>query len=1365
MKKVYLILVSVVVFADATMSQNVGVDVATPVQKLDVAGGLRLGTTANGVAGSMRWNGSNFQVHDGTQWITFGAGTDHDWAISGTDMYSEVAGNVGIGTSTPAEKLQVVGTARVSALNVNGNYTLPITDGGAGFVLTTDGSGTVSWSNPTLVGDITSVVAGDGLVNGGTSGDVTLDVNPGDGIELVSDQVRVKASDLDNAANGLTSTGNDFAVNVDNSTLDLNGDELRVKPDGIGATQIATGGVGSSEIADGSVSSVDIATGGVASVDILDGTIVPADIASPGNSQILTTSGTGTVQWITQSAFLGAQDGDGLIFDGTEIDVNPGDGINVASNQVSVDAADLQGNGLSVTSNNFNVNVDNATIEINSDILRVKAGGIQSSHIADGTVSSVDIATGGVASVDIADGTILPADISSPGNNQVLVTDGSGVVQWTSSTGANSALAGDGLVYDGANAELDVNPGDGIVVTGDQVRVNASDLDNINNGLTVTSNDFAINVDNATLEVNSDVLRVKANGIQSSHILNNTITAADIAAGGVATSEILNGTILPADISSPGNPNQVLSTNGSSVVGWYDPASLTTVLQDGDADTKITVDVGGADEDHIRMSTFGAERMTIDNNGNVGIGVTSPERNLHVASATGGQIVVTRSGTTNTNDILGEIQFDSEASSGPSTVDASALIRGISSNSPTGDSDKGGHLAFLTKPATTDANVAATERMRIQDDGDVLIGASNTSTNDLYIADRILDWDNTGYFIDINGASRMNEIQADDGSVSDPSFYFSGDANTGLYQPADNQMGVSINGTERMRFKSDGNVGVGTTNPLAKLDIRPADGAAAVQFLSSANDYPRIYMGGASTSVAFVINRLTTSATQYFGEDADAGGFDFRGSGSTRIGSLAGTGTRGLYATSTGVLTTSGPTSGADGYWTRSGTTLRPTSSADYVGVNTTAPAFNFDVPSGRIRLSSNVGINRNPEATSSGYRLAMGGSIHMYDNDMNYVHQVHFNDNVRFYDEGNDSYLNFKYGDTGAGGIKIYDGNSALQGYLYASGDNVNFGLLDADGNWAVRVNRDNSVMLYDNNQYTFGAGQGAISGDYGTVQTQSDGGKGNYEGYSIDGRYVFMSDDNNTMGLYNDINNRWVMLHERNSYTRFYEPDGSDYIYLNTNTDLIFRDNSIYDVNQLSVNTIYSEDDYPGVGPGDYTLFINDNLCVNISQTGQDFYVAGDDSRTTLRTQSANHGQVGRLQNYWYRHYVRTDYRLAEASFSDMRVKKNIRELDGASSLQKILSLEGKEYDLADNHPFMQGGVKIESNMDKATSQDILGFLAQDLQKVIPEMVVEDEESGYLIVVNYEQLFPVVVEAMKEQQKIIQGLEERIRLLEASK
>ena len=86
---------------------------------------------------------------------------------------------------------------------------------------------------------------------------------------------------------------------------------------------------------------------------------------------------------------------------------------------------------------------------------------------------------------------------------------------------------------------------------------------------------------------------------------------------------------------------------------------------------------------------------------------------------------------------------------------------------------------------------------------------------------------------------------------------------------------------------------------------------------------------------------------------------------------------------------------------------------------------------------------------------------------------------------------------------------------------------------------NSNNSVEFRTVDTNRFAIGSGGVSGNYGTVQTLSDGGKGGYEGYSINGRYVFMSDDNNTAGIYNDVDNRWILLHERNNYTRLYEPD----------------------------------------------------------------------------------------------------------------------------------------------------------------------------------------------------------------------------------
>jgi len=84
---------------------------------------------------------------------------------------------------------------------------------------------------------------------------------------------------------------------------------------------------------------------------------------------------------------------------------------------------------------------------------------------------------------------------------------------------------------------------------------------------------------------------------------------------------------------------------------------------------------------------------------------------------------------------------------------------------------------------------------------------------------------------------------------------------------------------------------------------------------------------------------------------------------------------------------------------------------------------------------------------------------FHMNNYDINYLSQIHFNDDVRFYDDGNNQYLNFKWGNGGAGGIQFWDGDGSRQGYVYGSGTG-SFGLLDSGGNWKVRVDTSNVEM-----------------------------------------------------------------------------------------------------------------------------------------------------------------------------------------------------------------------------------------------------------------------------------------------------------------
>ena len=61
-------------------------------------------------------------------------------------------GNVGIGTSAPAEKLHIVGGS-IRIDDGTKPYTLPSSDGSIGYIMQTDGAGTVSWVDPATLSD------------------------------------------------------------------------------------------------------------------------------------------------------------------------------------------------------------------------------------------------------------------------------------------------------------------------------------------------------------------------------------------------------------------------------------------------------------------------------------------------------------------------------------------------------------------------------------------------------------------------------------------------------------------------------------------------------------------------------------------------------------------------------------------------------------------------------------------------------------------------------------------------------------------------------------------------------------------------------------------------------------------------------------------------------------------------------------------------------------------------------------------------------------------------------------------------------------------------------------------------------------
>jgi len=96
---------------------------------------------------------------------------------------------------------------------------------------------------------------------------------------------------------------------------------------------------------------------------------------------------------------------------------------------------------------------------------------------------------------------------------------------------------------------------------------------------------------------------------------------------------------------------------------------------------------------------------------------------------------------------------------------------------------------------------------------------------------------------------------------------------------------------------------------------------------------------------------------------------------------------------------------------------------------------------------------------------------------------------------------------------------------------------------------------------------------------------------------------------------------------------------------------------------------------------------------------------------------------------------------AYSDARIKTEVKTVEDA--LDKVLALRGVTYKRTD----------IEDQSTK------IGVIAQEVKEVLPEVVSEKEDG--MLTVSYGNMVGVLIEAMKEQQAMIETLEAKIELL----
>uniref|UniRef100_A0AAU7YQI1 Peptidase S74 domain-containing protein n=1 Tax=Micromonas commoda virus TaxID=3057169 RepID=A0AAU7YQI1_9PHYC len=189
------------------------------------------------------------------------------------------------------------------------------------------------------------------------------------------------------------------------------------------------------------------------------------------------------------------------------------------------------------------------------------------------------------------------------------------------------------------------------------------------------------------------------------------------------------------------------------------------------------------------------------------------------------------------------------------------------------------------------------------------------------------------------------------------------------------------------------------------------------------------------------------------------------------------------------------------------------------------------------------------------------------------------------------------------------------------------------------------------------------SVTGDYGTVQT-TGGGSNGWEGYSIDGRYVFMSTSNNSCGIYNDIDNDWMIYCYRNNYTKLYF-DGAER-FETGNPNLI---------NNAGLR-IYGVEHSQDYADADHDYWQNWNQ------------IQGDTGYTHFGLYVDN-----AIRTYKY------------VALSDRRIKKDFLEIDDTIALGKLRQLKPTSYRYKDKW--------------RRTTDRVLGFIAQEVAEVLPDAV----------------------------------------------
>lgn len=774
---------------------------------------------------------------------------------------------------------------------------------------------------------------------------------------------------------------------------------------------------------------------------------------------------------------------------------------------------------------------------------------------------------------------------------------------------------------------------------------------------------------------------------------------------------------------------------GDTDTGWFSPAA-----------------------NHLAASTGGSERIRIDANGNVGIGITAPDSTLSVSS-TSSSLAGFRATPGSSTEFIGLYGYSDD--------DAVAYLR------DTVMLYAGNNTKYLNiTAASTDGNIrfhtgswnnSANERMRVTAAGNIGIGTTNPMAR-LHISD--------GKSVNAAFITTDRQLISGEGEASGSAIVVAGDSaghrpvfkgtrargtlNTPTVPNADDQVlsllgavfdGTQIQATALVDFKVDGAVSAGTAPQRISFLTSATNGSSRVERMTIKSS------GNVGIGTITPQTTLNVEGTKdYSGSTPNFSSFDFTVSapGSAGIGigryngqpSLQGMGTGTSYGLHLNPAVGNVYLAGGGGNVSIGATNpartldVRKNDSTVYTATSSSA------VSPGDINKAGVIIVN--PSNTDgAGSFIELASSESSTRTGINYLGTIskagsHSSDFVIGSRTGLSSYAErmridsvgsvgigtttpaskLHVAGTGYTEIKVGSGGSSNSGFSLVPDSGNHFSLqasgsADALGasNFYIRDVTANAPRLLINPSGNVGIGT--------VTPTSKLQVNGNVEatGFSIAGVPVGTSTDSYWSATgggaihYSSGNigigtNSPGYLLDVNGMARI-----SSHLILGSSTMGLRRYFAGGIATDLGLHTtngdLYLSTN--GTSSGEFVLKDNGYVGIGITAPSYNLHVVGD-TYTSGYFRSPN----GTIQT------------------SDKRYKKNIEAIH--EPLQKILSLRGVTYDWK----------KEEFPQHNFSAEHQLGVIAQEVEKQFPEAVVSDKE-GYKSV-NYSVLVAPIIEALKE-------------------